>query len=600
MRRRRHDSSDSSGEGEDDKNTQAGGGKGGFGGLMGNVPPLPRGFIQSGEDLSLLEAMTVIEENVADAIQECIKEVKDELSIWNEIINCEIHDDPLFEKMTLAFREFTDMLSSLSFAVQSFIAGLDSMHAGMEQLSDTLFNGIQQSKLLREFHEPEDIKYLTSQVVRYKESTSLITNENAPKSSVTKLKVDLKFNVIKPLKEFVSWSSRMKSQLGYRQRMLAEYELSTKEVSNLLSRSIRSEDIRLTSARQLLVSMTQKFASVDRHCYMWLTVLEDFRVDIWDSVTQTLKYLLHEYYKTGTLAWNGSLPSEVIFRPLVEMTPKMIKPLVEDEEKILKAEELDELRANIAGMTVRDMPDICYYPHISDGTSPNDVVVGTTARRIKSNPAESSTAKARSTSIIIDPLALELLKAQGIDGLEAEEGLIRCNNDPHSAMEGILYGWQDENESELEEADLLEEKCREGRRTPKSLKWLDKIDKLIEERTKIDDAQQVSSTAMIEKKKKKKREHRNDNSSDGPAYTGSISSSDQEPLRLDVDINKIFGSVKGTAELILGGGAVTSIAPDDTWSNGVPAGESWSNLVEAHQFEDTQSEESGAGHIQRN
>eukprot|EP00915_Cephaloidophora_sp_WS-2016_P003337 GHVH01004471.1.p1 GENE.GHVH01004471.1~~GHVH01004471.1.p1 ORF type:complete len:448 (+),score=69.36 GHVH01004471.1:80-1423(+) len=400
------------------------GGDGGF--LDPQIEPRKKdAFVPTMINVVRSASLTVDTDDVMETINDCVTEVKEELSFWKEILSCEIYDDPVFDEMVKAFREFDDMLSSLSHAVSSFLMGVDSLRYGMERMSDTLFDGVTNMSTQRQFHEDNEVNYVRSQVIMYKQYTQSIVNKDAPKSAYSKLKRDINFNIAKPLKEFVFWSSDLKGKLSYRKRLLSEYQLSSKEVSNLHGRHVSSDDVRLIYARNLLVSTSSKFSSIDRHCYVWLSILEDFRIDIWDSMTQTLKHVQYEFFNSSASIWKESLPKRTEFRPLVEMTPRVMTEIVEDEELRLRVNENDALQEELQGMTLEDMTSISMFPYLTKGPKPSDCVVTATARRISAN---GGSALVKEKVQKVDPLSLNLLLIQGFDRTIATNALLKTND----------------------------------------------------------------------------------------------------------------------------------------------------------------------------
>ena len=72
----------------------------------------------------------------------------------------------------------------------------------------------------------------------------------------------------------------------------------------------------------------ENFRAVDDELFEWLQILECYKCDIYDSLLQTLKYLQYDFFAGAAHAVAAVLPRRMEFRPMIEMTPQQLKPLV--------------------------------------------------------------------------------------------------------------------------------------------------------------------------------------------------------------------------------------------------------------------------------
>ncbi|CAK0831522.1 unnamed protein product [Prorocentrum cordatum] len=252
--------------------------------------------------------------------------------------------DPVFEGIVRDFCEFDQTLQDVFSKVKKFMRGIDSLCEGLVVLAETTVNGLM----------TVDDQQIKSDCYKMKEATNQISRTDAPYSAVAKLRRDMDFNIMNPIRNHIVNNRSLKANLEKRRRKLLELNIAKKAYDDMVSKGRDRTSRGFLSAQSNLEAAKMSFHEVDKHIFEWLYILEDrsgYRGDIMDSCLQTLKYLQYEFFATAAHAISGTLPSRMEFRPMVEMTPEHLESQVDME--LQEAEENDEDEKVVTDFSVR-------------------------------------------------------------------------------------------------------------------------------------------------------------------------------------------------------------------------------------------------------
>eukprot|EP00435_Cladocopium_sp_Y103_P027677 s2533_g6.t2 len=324
--------------------------------------------------------------------------------------------DPVFEGIVKDFIAFDVTLQDIFKKVEIFMKGVDSLAEGLVVLAESTTTGL----------SAVDDQLIKADCCKMKEATNAITRADAPHSAIAKLRRDMDFNIMNPLRCHMVNNRNMKSYLDKRRRRLLEYNIAKREMEDCVKKNLHQTDRKYLSAQSQLESAKLAFHEVDKHIFEWLYILEEYKGDILDSCLQTLKYLQYEFFATSAHSISGVLPARMEFRPMVEMTPEHLEAQVE-----------------MALQEAEENPD-------------EEVVTDFSARLIeklakdnKNKPGEGlDSAAGDGPAVPVDPLSLSSLLSQGFDEGPARQALRKFKNDTQAALDFLIGGGHAEEEQE--------------------------------------------------------------------------------------------------------------------------------------------------------
>jgi hypothetical protein len=309
--------------------------------------------------------------------------IKQELAVLREryiLATDETLQDPVFEGIIRDFHAFHECLGTIQMRAKRLVRQIEAFCGNLNELSDTVL-----TQYRKTIHEDEKI---ISDCSKFRESSNQITRSDAPHSCMAKLKRDMAYNVLGPVKSHLDRCLQLRHSIDLRNRRLAE-----------LTAAERSNSPEVSSCKS-------EFDATDRELFEWLMIIREFKGDILDSLLQTLKYLEYEFFASSAHAIANCLPERMEFRPMVEMTPKQLEI------------ELKKDRAKMG--------------YESSSYS------GDYSKRLAASLDVSSPGEDNSEAVEADVLSLSLLLAQGFEEGPARRALRRCNNVTQAAMEFLL------------------------------------------------------------------------------------------------------------------------------------------------------------------
>jgi len=318
--------------------------------------------------------------------------------------------DPVFEGIVKDFCTFDNTMQDIYKKVESFMKGIESLAEGLVTLSESAIAGLTQI----------DDPLIKSDTCKMKEATNQITRSDAPHSAIAKLRRDMDFNIMNPIRNHLINNRNLKQHLEKRRRRLLELNIAKKQYDECVKRNLSHSDRRFLQAQSTFESAKMSFHEVDKHIFEWLYILEEYKGDILDSTLQTLKYLQYEFFATSAHAISGVLPARMEFRPMVEMTPEHLEAQVEME--LQEAEENDEAEEVVTDFSVR--------------------LIGKLAKDNKTKPGEGvdSCANDPGPALPVDPLSLSSLLSQGFEEGPARRALRVHRNNTQAALDWLING----------------------------------------------------------------------------------------------------------------------------------------------------------------
>lgn len=312
--------------------------------------------------------------------------------------------DPVFEGVVKDFNDFDVTMQEISKKVDVFMKGVDSLADGLVKLSEATIAGLT--------HVDDDL--IKADSCKAREATNQITRADAPHSAIAKLRRDMNFNIVTPIRSHLSNNRTLKARLEQRRLRMSEFNYAKKQYDDCVKRGLRSTDRRFLQAQSVLEASRMSFQAVDKHIFEWLYILEEYKGDILDSTLQTLKYLQYEFFATSAHAISSVLPARMEFRPMVEMTPDHLEAQVEMEIA-------DDEDSNVTEFSVR--------------------LIEKLAKDNKSKPGEGvDSCSAEPAALPVDPLSLSSLLSQGFDEGPARRALRLHRNDTQAAMDWLING----------------------------------------------------------------------------------------------------------------------------------------------------------------
>ncbi|KAL8270042.1 hypothetical protein Esti_006034 [Eimeria stiedai] len=294
------------------------------------------------------------------------------------------HDsqDPVFEGMVRDFLQYDAALQAMERGVRVYMEGVESLCCGLNQLSEAAVLGLTK----------RSDAYIARDACRYRESIHRITRADGPHTCFSKMRRDLIFNVVDPLRCHRAHNDKLKQDFQVRRRRLAELVLAKRHVEHLQQQQQQqqqeqqqepqredagedegeeegeedgliggsagaafsahraagtsrashqqqrqrrsgasSADAATAAATAAAASAYMRFKEIDDVLFEWLEMLQSYKCDIFDSLLQTLKYIQYEFFAGAAHAVNAVIPKRMEFRPMVEMTPQQLQPQVELE-----------------------------------------------------------------------------------------------------------------------------------------------------------------------------------------------------------------------------------------------------------------------------
>lgn len=346
--------------------------------------------------------------------------------------------DPVFEGIVKDFLTFDMTMQDIYKKVEVFMKGVDQLADGLLTLSESVTSGLARV----------DDSLIVSDSCKLKEATNQITRADAPHSAIAKLRRDMDFNIMNPIRNHLVNNRNLRNLLEKRRRRLTELNSAKKVHDECVKKHMSMSDRRMLQAKSTLESAKMAFHEVDKHVFEWLYILEEYRGDILDSTLQTVKYLQYEFFATSAHAISSVLPSRMEFRPMVEMTPEHLEAQVEVE--LQEAEEGGEEEV-VTDFSVRLIEKLAK----DNKNKPGD---GLDSGHTDAGPP-----------MPVDPLSLSSLLSQGFEEGPARRALRIHNNDTQAALDWLINGGTESSEAVKTAA------VEDGVRMPTTIKRIQKL-----------------------------------------------------------------------------------------------------------------------------
>jgi len=334
-----------------------------------------------------------------DVVDDHVKVFRTEWSVLCEKLFHGDQADPVFEGVVKEFQAFDEQLARVLQDVEAFLRSTETLCEGLGRLSETLAAGVTQT----------DDAHVSSDCIRMKEASNAITRVDAPHSSLAKLRRDMDYNVLNPIRAHLANNRTLKSNLELRRRHLLELNAAQKAFDEIKKKEAKKEisttDKKYMSLESTLESAKLQFGETDKQVFEWLYTLEEYKGDVMDSTMQTVKYLQYEFFASSSHAISGILPERIEFRPMVEMVPDKLQVQVD-----LELEEMSDSEIST------DFSTRLIQRQAKDGQWQDDVQVP------------------------VDPLSLSSLMSQGFDESRARRALRVNKNDTQAALEWLVNG----------------------------------------------------------------------------------------------------------------------------------------------------------------
>jgi len=371
-----------------------------------------------------------------DSVEDQFHHIRTE---WNVLKEKWFHGetvDPVFEGMVKDFCTFDNTMQDIYKKVELLMKGVDQLAEGLLTLSESVTSGLARI----------DDSLIVSDSCKLKEATNQITRADAPHSAIAKLRRDMDFNIMNPIRNHLINNRNLKAHFDKRSRRLTELNSAKKVHDDCVKKGLQALDRRFLQAKSNLESAKMSFHEVDKHVFEWLYILEEYRGDILDSTLQTLKYLQYEFFATSAHAVSSVLPSRMEFRPMVEMTPEHLEAQVEVE--LQEAEEGEE--EVVTDFSVR--------------------LIEKLAKDNKNKPGEGlDSSKNDLPALPVDPLSLSSLLSQGFEEGPARRALRMHQNNTQEALDWLINGGSEGSEAVKTAA------VEDGVRMPTTIKRIQKL-----------------------------------------------------------------------------------------------------------------------------
>mmetsp|Transcript_61448 Transcript_61448/g.179628 ORF Transcript_61448/g.179628 Transcript_61448/m.179628 type:complete len:524 (+) Transcript_61448:54-1625(+) len=352
-----------------------------------------------------------------DAVEDQLCRIRTEWNVLQEKWFQGEPVDPVFEGIVRDFCVFDVTMQDIYRKVEAFMKGIDGLCEGLVQLSETCIAGLSHV----------DDPLIKSDSCKMREATNQITRADAPHSAIAKLRRDMDFNIMNPMRNHIINNRNLKNQLERRRRRLLELHVAKKQYEECVKKNLSRTDRRFLNAQSALESAKMTFHEVDKKIFEWLYILEEYKGDILDSALQTLKYLQYEFFATSSHAISGVLPARMEFRPMVEMTPEHLEAQVEME--LQEAEENDEDGSEVVtDFSVR--------------------LIEKLAKDNKSKAGEGvDSCAGEAPALPVDPLSLSSLLSQGFEEGPARQALRKHQNNTQAALDWLVGGGEEQEKA---------------------------------------------------------------------------------------------------------------------------------------------------------
>lgn len=354
-----------------------------------------------------------------DMVEDQVAHIRVEWNVLKEKWFSGVPVDPVFEGIVRDFCVFDVTMQDIYKKVETFMKGVDSLCEGLVHLSETCIAGLSHV----------DDSMIKSDCCKMREATNQITRADAPHSAIAKLRRDMDFNIMNPMRNHLINNRNLKAHLEKRRRRLIELNAAKKHYDDCVKKNLSRTDRRFLQAQSTFEAAKMSFHEVDKHIFEWLYILEEYKGDILDSALQTLKYLQYEFFATSSHAISGVLPARMEFRPMVEMTPEHLEAQVDME--LQDAEENEE--GEEAGEVVTDFSVRLIEKLAKDNKSKAGEGVDSCAGEAPSLP--------------VDPLSLSSLLSQGFEEGPARQALRKHQNNTQAALDWLIRGGQEEEKA---------------------------------------------------------------------------------------------------------------------------------------------------------
>jgi len=348
--------------------------------------------------------------------------------------------DPVFEGMVKDFCVFDVTMQDIYSKVDVFMKGVDNLSEGLVTLSGAVTGGL--------VHVDDPL--IASDSCKFKEATNQISRADAPHSAIAKIRRDMDFNIMNPVRLHLINNRNLKAHLDKRRRKLLELNTTKKHFDDVSKKDVSKTDKKYLVAQANLDAAKMAFHEVDRHVFEWLYILEEYRGDILDSTLQTLKYLQYEFFATAAHAISGVLPARMEFRPMVEMTPDHLSTQVEME--LEEAEVAEDEKEPVTDFSKR--------------------LIEKMSKDNKAKPGDGldSSANDPGPALPVDPLSLSSLLSQGFDEGPARRALRLHQNNTQAALDWLIDGGAD-----AAEGSTHKNMPEDGVRMPTTIKRIQKL-----------------------------------------------------------------------------------------------------------------------------
>eukprot|EP00392_Amoebophrya_sp_AT5.2_P004228 g4236.t1 len=335
--------------------------------------------------------------------------------------------DPVFEGTVKDFCEFDSTMQDLYKQIENYMRASENLCGGIMKVAEVVVAGMGKEK------DPQ----IAAESCKLKEAANQITRMDAPHSAIAKLRRDMDFNILNPMRQHLMNNRNLKSNLEQRRRKLMEFKSAKKALEKVSGNG--KTDRKYMHAEASLTAAKAAFVECDRNVFEWLYILDEYKGDILDSTIQTIKYLQYEFFASSAHALSGVLPKRMEFRPMVEMTPEHLENQVDIE-----------LQEGGGGEEGEEEP-------ITDFGIKLITKLEKDGRAVEEEP-----------KVAVDPLSLSSLLSQGFDESDARRALRLHNNDTQAAMDWIVNGGKDEKAV----ADI-----QDGVRMPTTIRRIQKLRK---------------------------------------------------------------------------------------------------------------------------
>lgn len=368
-----------------------------------------------------------------DGVEDQLNSIRTEWNVMKEKWFYGETIDPVFEGVVRDFCTFDNTMQDIYKNVENFMKGVDHLCEGLLILSESVIAGLSH----------QDDPLIAADSCKMKEASNQVTRADAPHSAIAKLRRDMDFNIMNPMRNHLINNRNLKANLDQRRRRLIELNSAKKQYEECVKKNLKKTDRKFLQAQSNLESAKMTFHEVDKHVFEWLYILEEYKGDILDSTLQTLKYLQYEFFATAAHAISGVLPSRMEFRPMVEMTPEHLEAQVEmelqEEEEQGSEEVITDFSARLIDKMSRD------GRHTEEPKAP------------------------------VDPLSLSSLLSQGFEEGPARRALRIHNNDTQQALDWLINGGGSADKPKVGEVDDRRSAAEEAVRMPTTIRRIQKM-----------------------------------------------------------------------------------------------------------------------------